>query len=127
MSAKKVDYTNLAVIREFCKTLIKDRNLKTQDDLHGENGVVKEIQKALYEALLEGELDSHLGYDKHDDSAGNNYRNGYSGKTVKTQHGAINLEIPRDRNASFEPIITPKNQRRLTVLDEPNCLASSRT
>lgn len=119
MSAKKdVDYTNLAVIREFCKTLIKDRNLKTQDDLHGENGVVKEIQKALYEALLEGELDSHLGYDKHDDSAGNNYRNGYSGKTVKTQHGAINLEIPRDRNASFEPIIIPKNQRRLTVMDD---------
>lgn len=119
MSAKKnVDFTNLSLIREFCKTLIKDRNLKTQDDLHGENGVVKEIHKALYEALLEGELNSHLGYDKHENSNGDNYRNGYSDKTVKTQHGAINLEIPRDRNSTFEPLIIPKNQRRLSVMDD---------
>lgn len=115
---KELDYTNLNLIREFCKTLVKDRNLKTQDDLHGSNGVVKQIQKALYEAMLEGELDSHLGYDKHEDSTGDNYRNGYSDKTLKTQHGALNLEIPRDRNGSFEPILIPKNQRRLTVMDD---------
>lgn len=113
-----VDFTNLGVIREFCKALVKGGNIKTQDDLHGENGLVKQIQKGLYEALLEGELNSHLGYDKNADSTGNNYRNGFSEKTIKTQHGPINLEIPRDRNGSFEPIIIPKNQRRLTVMDE---------
>lgn len=85
---------------------------------HGENGIVRQIQKSLYEAMLEGELNSHLGYEKHDDSNGENYRNGYSDKTIKTQHGAINLEIPRDRNSSFEPLIIPKNQRRLTIMDD---------
>lgn len=113
-----VDFTNLNLIREFCKAITKSGKFKTQNDLHGENGLVKQIQKGLYEALLEGELDSHLGYDKHDDSQGDNYRNGYSEKTVKTQHGLINLEIPRDRNGSFAPIIIPKNQRRLSVMDD---------
>ena len=44
---KKADYTDLNVIREFCKVLVKDHNLKTQDDLHGENGIIREIQKSL--------------------------------------------------------------------------------
>ena len=60
---KKADFTDLNVIREFCKVLVKDHNLKTQDDLHGENGIIREIQKSLQEAMLEGELNSHLGYD----------------------------------------------------------------
>lgn len=115
---KKADFTDLNSIREFCKALVKDHNLKTQDDLHGENGIVRQIQKSLYEAMLEGELNSHLGYEKHDDSNGENYRNGYSDKTIKTQHGAISLDIPRDRNSSFEPLIIPKNQRRLTIMDD---------
>jgi len=92
---KKADFTDLNSIHEFCKALVKDHNLKTQeDDLHGENGIVRQIQKSLYEAMLEGELNSHLGYEKYDDSNGENYRNGYSDKTIKTQHGAISLDIP---------------------------------
>lgn len=113
-----VDFTNLNIIREFCKTIVKGGNIKTQDDLHGENGLVKQIQKGLYEALLDGELSSHLGYDKNTDRAGDNYRNGFSDKTVKTQHGEVTLNIPRDRNGSFEPLIIPKNQRRLSVMDD---------
>lgn len=61
----KVDFTNLTTIKEFCKTLVKGGKLQTQDDLYGADGIIKQIQKGLYEALLEGELDYHLGYDKH--------------------------------------------------------------
>jgi transposase-like protein len=81
-------------------------------------GLIRHIQKELYEALLNGELTHHLGDEKHEDSIGENYHNGYSEKTLKTQHGEVTLNIPRDRKGSFEPMIVVKNQRRLTVIDE---------
>jgi len=114
----QVDFTNLNTIKQFCSALVKGGNLKTQDDLYGANGVIKQIQKGLYEALLEGELDHHLGYNKHEDRTGDNYRNGYSEKTIKTQHGEISVDIPRDRNGNFDPIIIAKHQKRATIIDE---------
>lgn len=114
----QIDYTNLATIKAFCKSLVKGNNIKTQDDLYGANGIIKQLQKGLYEALLEGELDHHLGYNKHEDSTGDNYRNGYSEKTIKTQQGDINVDIPRDRNGSFDPIIIAKHQKRATIIDD---------
>ena len=114
----KVDFTNLNTIKQFCSALVKGGKLKTQEDLYGANGVIKQIQKGLYEALLEGELDHHLGYNKHEDRAGDNYRNGHSEKTVKTQHGEIALDIPRDRNGNFDPIIIAKHQKRATIIDD---------
>lgn len=114
----KVDFTNLNTIKQFCNALVKGGKLKTQDDLYGTDGVIKQIQKGLYEALLEGELDHHLGYNKHEDRTGDNYRNGYSEKTIKTQHGEISVDIPRDRNGNFDPIIIAKHQKRATIIDE---------
>lgn len=114
----KVDFTNLNTIKQFCNALVKGGELKTQADLYGANGVIKQIQKGLYEALLEGELDHHLGYNKHEDRTGDNYRNGYSEKTIKTQHGEISVDIPRDRNGNFDPIIIAKHQKRATIIDE---------
>jgi putative transposase len=114
----KVDFTNLTTIKEFCKTLVKGGKIQTQEDLYGAEGIIKQIQKGLYEALLEGELDYHLGYDKSVDSPGDNYRNGYSEKSIKTQHGKINIDIPRDRDGSFDPIIIAKHQKRATIIDD---------
>ena len=114
----KVDFTNITTIKEFCKTLVKGGKLQTQGDLYGSNGIIKQIQKGLYEALLEGELDHHLGYNKHEDSTGDNYRNGYSEKSIKTQHGKIEIDIPRDRAGSFAPIIIAKHQKRATIIDD---------
>lgn len=120
MSTKTIQkdvYSNLSSLRKFSQSLIKEHNIKTEHDLYGEDGLIKKIQKDLYEALLEGELKHHLGYDKHEDSLGDNYRNGYSPKTIKTQHGAIELDIPRDRNGTFEPLIIEKHQRRTSNID----------
>src|SRR5437773_2725 len=69
---------------------------------------------------LEGELDDHLGYAKHDPEGrdGGNSRNGYRGKTVLTDTGPVEISVPRDRESSFEPKIVAKRQRRLTGADE---------
>jgi len=112
-----LDFTSLGLLKELSKSLVKGCKLKTEDDLYGKNGIVPLLQKELYQAMLEGELNHHLGYDKHGDSKGDNYRNGYSDKTLKTQHGEISIEVPRDRAGSFEPVIVAKHQRRGTVVD----------
>lgn len=66
--------------------------------------------------ILEAEMTNHLGYDKHDNTGDNsgNSRNGYSAKIIKTKHGEVPLEIPRDREGTFEPGIVPKGERRIT-------------
>jgi hypothetical protein len=71
------------------------------------------------ESALEGELDDHLGYGKHDPAGrdGGNSRNGRRGKSALTEAGPVSIEVPRDREGSFEPRLVKKRQRRLTGLD----------
>jgi len=93
---------------------------KTPQELFGDNGVLKQLQKALMERVLEGELTTELGYEKHNSSGKNsgNSRNGYSSKTIQTTSGELDLKIPRDRNNAFEPMLIPKNQTRFDELDD---------
>jgi len=69
------------------------------------------LYKRGIEKMLEGELDEHLGYDKHSQSDSSNARNGFSSKTIKTEHGKAEIKVPRDRKASFEPVIVPKRSQ----------------
>ncbi len=84
-------------------------------ELLGPDGLLSQVTKAVLERALEEELTDHLGYDKHD-SAGRgsgNSRNGTSAKVLLTEAGAVDLDIPRDRNGEFEPQIVPKGTTRL--------------
>lgn len=94
--------------------------VKTQDDLAGPGGLLKQITKALVERMLAGELTHHLGYEKHDtaDSGNGNTRNGKSRKTLKGQAGEMEIAVPRDRNGSFEPQVVRKHQTRWDGLDQ---------
>jgi transposase-like protein len=74
------------------------------------NDFLSQIQKRGLEQLIEGELDAHLGYEKHQTSEGSNYRNGHSTKKVKTSLGQIETSIPRDRDSSFNPMLIPKRK-----------------
>lgn len=74
------------------------------------NDFLSQIQKRGIEQLLEGELDVHLGYGKHQDSNGVNYRNGHTSKKIKTSLGETEVSIPRDRTSSFNPMIVPKRK-----------------
>lgn len=82
--------------------------------------MLSQLTKRVVESALEGELDDHLGYGKHDATGrdGGNSRNGRRGKTVLTEAGPVALEVPRDRDGSFEPQLVKKRQRRLTGLDD---------
>jgi putative transposase len=85
----------------------------------GEGGLLQQLTKLVLEASLEGEMDAHLGYGKHDPAGrdNGNSRNGKRSKTVLTQVGPVEVEVPRDRDASFEPQIVRKRQRRLGGID----------
>lgn len=103
-------------------TLIKEllANYKGPEDLIGQNGLLKRLTKKLVEGALGAEMTHHLGYEKHD-SAGEgtgNSRNGVSPKTLKGDFGQVEIEVPRDRNGSFEPKIVAKHQRRFTGFDD---------
>ena len=88
--------------------------------LDGAQGLLNQLTKAVLERALQTEMTGHLGYDKGD-SAGHgsgNSRNGTSGKSVITNSGPVRLNVPRDRNGTFEPKIVPKGQRRLGSVDD---------
>jgi transposase-like protein len=90
------------------------------EDLLGEDGLFKQLKKALLERALGAELTHHLGYEKGDPGGrgtGNN-RNGTYGKTVLTEDGAVEIDVPRDRNGSFEPQIVAKGETRLDGFDD---------
>jgi putative transposase len=88
--------------------------------LTGPGGLLKALNKTVIETALEEELAEHLGYDKHDRAGrtGGNSRNGKRAKTVLTDSGEVQVEVPRDRQGSFEPVIVAKRQRRLSNIDE---------
>jgi putative transposase len=87
--------------------------------LTGPDGLLKQLTKTVLETALNQELTEHLGHDKHGPSDSGNVRNGTRPKTVLTEAtGQVQIEVPRDRNGSFEPQIVRKRQRRLTGVDE---------
>src|SRR5690606_853697 len=77
-----------------------------------------EIQKRGIEKLLEAELDVHLDYEKHAESDSANARNGHTEKTVKSKFGESRIKVPRDREASFEPIIVPKRHNMIDGIEK---------
>jgi transposase-like protein len=88
--------------------------------LTGPGGLLGRLTKVVLEGALEGELDAHLGYAKHDLAGrdGGNSRNGHRAKTVLTDVGPVEIDVPRDRDASFAPKIVAKRQRRLGGVDD---------
>lgn len=102
---------------EMLDELIGDA--KSQEDLFGNGGIIKELSKRLMERMLEAEMTYQLGYEKYspEGKTKNNSRNGKTSKTVKTGNGDITIEVPRDRNSEFEPVLVGKRQTRLNTLN----------
>jgi putative transposase len=90
------------------------------EDIIGENGLLKQLTKALLERAMQAEMTDHLGYEKHDPAGNNsgNSRNGATTKTLKGDFGEMPLATPRDRNGSYEPKIIAKGQTRFTGFDD---------
>lgn len=112
---KKID-TNFDYNEEIKKC-------KTIDDVMGKNGLIQKLVKDVLENILEGEMEEHLGRNKYERTESNNqsnrnYRNGYSSKNLRSSFGDVDLDVPRDRNAEFEPQIIKKYETVCTELDK---------
>lgn len=107
------------ILSKDIKALIDtaSKTVKTEEDL---NNLTRLLRKQVIESALGAEMESHLGYEKHakpNPSTGNS-RNGYSAKTVMSDHGDVDIDVPRDRDGSFEPQLVRKYQTRLTDFDD---------
>lgn len=103
---------------QLLDSLIKEN--KNPEEIFGKDGLFKQLQKALLERMLDGELTNSLGYDKHESKGKNsgNSRNGHSEKTLTTESGELEIKVPRDRNSEFEPKIISKHQTRFEGFDD---------
>ena len=93
---------------------------KTADELTGKNGLIQRLVGSMLEQILQKEMDEHLGYEKHSCTGNNsgNSRNGRTKKTLKSNYGPVEIEIPRDRNGEFEPVAVKKHQRSVSSFDD---------
>lgn len=108
----------MTINNELVDQLLKD--YQSPEDILGENGLLKQFTKAVLERAMQAELTDHLGYDKHDPQGKNsgNSRNGHSKKRLKGEFGELPLEVPRDRNATFDPKIVPTGETRFEGFDD---------
>jgi putative transposase len=106
------------VDKELIDKLLVD--YKTPEDIVGENGLLKQLTKAIVERALQAELTTHLGYEKHslEGNAEGNTRNGTSSKRLKGDFGTVEIEVPRDRQSSFAPKLVPKGTTRFAGFDD---------
>lgn len=107
----------ISKLDEIAQAIVKD--YKTEEELFGKEGIVQEFQRRLLQSALDGELTDHLGYERHERTPNtNNARNGKTAKTLKTSRGKLNIDVPRDRDGSFEPKLIGKRQTRFTEFDD---------
>ena len=108
----------MSIDKELIDKLLKD--YQKPEDIIGENGLLKQLTKAVVERAMEAELTHHLGYAKHERSerGRENKRNGASRKKLQGDFGEIEIEVPRDRAGSFAPQIVPKHERRFVGFDD---------
>jgi transposase-like protein len=108
--------TNQEKIKQAVDLLIdKDTDLAS---FFAKDGMLKELTKNLFERALKAEMDEHLGYSKYGRGETENSRNGVGKKSLITEGGVLELEVPRDRNAEFAPLLVPKRQTRIDGLDQ---------
>jgi len=106
----------MALDKELIDKLLE--GYQKPEDLVGENGLLKQLTKALVERALNAELTHHLGYEKNAVTGSGNSRNGNSRKKLTGDFGQIDIEVPRDREGDFEPQIVSKHQRRFDGFDD---------
>ncbi len=109
---EKISEERRKLIQEF----IKSNELKTAGDIQE---AIKDLFKDTIQEMLNAELTEHLGYEKNEYTDNNdNYRNGYSQKVVHSSEGDITLNVPRDRQGTFDPIVVEKGQKDISSIEE---------
>jgi transposase-like protein len=99
------------------KAVHQDNDIKTVDDVQV---ALRDLFGKTLQTMLEAEMDNHLGYQKHDDKnkKTSNRRNGHGKKSVRSGYGEVELEVPRDRDGEFEPLLVGKRQKNVTGIED---------
>ena len=107
----------MAVAKDQIRQIITENNITSVADVYA---LLKDSFKDILQELLEAEMDATLGYEKNckGDLKSDNKRNGHSSKTLKSQYGEFQIDVPRDRNGEFEPKLIPKYQRDISGIEE---------
>jgi transposase-like protein len=118
MARKKKEKKEKDIIDQLLDNI--DFHGLTQDEVVGQGGLIKQLTGRILQRALEAEMTEHLGYEKNSNAGDNNgnSRNGHTEKTVLLENQSTTLEIPRDRNSTFEPIIVPKHEKRVPIFND---------
>lgn len=96
-------------------SLISEYNIKSAEDIQD---ALKDLLGGTIESMLEAEMDNHLGYEPYERTDSNNARNGHKSKSVRSKYGEFDVEVPQDRESSFEPQIVKKRQKDISQIEE---------
>lgn len=101
---------------ELAKQILENYQPENVEDMQN---ALKEIFGPMFESMLKGEMNHHLGYESNDkkEKASENRRNRYGKKTIKTSSGEVNIKVPRDRDASFDPELIPKRKKDVSAIE----------
>ena len=101
--------------RNIIQGLLQEYDIETADDIQD---ALKDLLSATLKEMMETEMDDHLGYEKYERSDEKNYRNGTKSKRVRSKYGEFEVDVPQDRNSSFDPKVLPKRQKDISAIDD---------
>ena len=101
--------------RNLIQGLFQEYDIQSADDIQE---ALKDLLSGTLQDMLEKEMDDHLGYDRYERSGEPNYRNGTKSKTVRSKYGEFQVDVPQDRQSSFEPQVLPKRQKDISDIDQ---------
>ena len=101
--------------RNLIQGLLQEYDIQSADDIQE---ALKDLLSGTIQDMLETEMDNHLGYDRYERSGESNYRNGTKSKTVRSKYGEFKVDVPQDRQSSFEPEVLPKRQKDISSIDD---------
>ena len=101
--------------RNIIQGLLQEYDIETADDIQD---ALKDLLSGTLKEMMETEMDDHLGYEKYERSDEKNYRNGTKSKRVRSKYGELEVDVPQDRNSSFDPKVLPKRQKDISAIDD---------
>ena len=101
--------------RNIIRGLFEEYNIETAEDIQE---ALKDLLSGTIQEMMEAEMDDHLGYEKYERSAEPNYRNGTKSKRVRSKYGEFEVDVPQDRQSSFNPKVLPKRQKDISSIDD---------
>ena len=101
--------------RNIIQGLLQEYDIETADDIQD---ALKDLLSGTLKEMMETEMDDHLGYEKYERSDEKNYRNGTKSKSVRSKYGEFEVDVPQDRNSSFDPKVLPKRQKDISAIDD---------